>query len=204
MQIKKWIALLCCALMLLTGCSSGYSDASVDVPGNWASYTVGDLNFRFIAGWKSGNWDPLQIDMDLQVQTVGTSNNLAIFGRLVAPAADKGTVNYMDFGYWDIGREFEVTELESVMKELDELVVPVKKLGLSSDDVQSSRIRTYGDEITALTLAYRLVSEEVSCVMQVALVPHGTRVYMISYADFSTGEDDSTLERLLSSLSFAQ
>ena len=88
------------------------------------------------------------------------------------------------------------------MTELDELVVPIKKLGLSSDDVQSSRIRIYGDEVTALTLAYQVEKEQVSCVVQAALVPHGSRVYLISYADFSTGKDDSTLERLLSSLRF--
>ncbi len=201
MRIKKWMTLLCTALLLLTGCG-GYSDASVDVPGNWASYQVGDLEFRFAAGWKSSSCDPLQTDMDSQVQVVGSSNNLAIFGRLTSPAADKGTVNYVDFGYWDTGREFANEELENIMKELDELVVPIKKLGLSSDDVQSSRIRIYGDEVTALTLAYQVEKEQVSCVVQAALVPHGSRVYLISYADFSTGKDDSTLERLLSSLRF--
>ncbi len=203
MRVRKWISLLCGLLVFLTGCG-GYSDASVEVPGNWASYQVGDLEFRFIAGWKSSSWDSLQTDMDSQVQIVGSSNHLAIFGRLTSPAADKGTVNYIDFGYWDTGRQFENEELEGIMKELDEMVVPIKKLGLSSDDVQSSRIRIYGEDITALTLAYRVEKEQVDCVMQVALVPHGSRVYLISYADFSTGEDDSTLERLLSSLRFIQ
>lgn len=191
-----------CCLMILTGCSSGYSDASVDVPTNWANYTVGDLQFRFEAGWKSGNWDPLQADMDVQVQTLGAGNNLAIFGRLVAPAADKGTVNYVDLGYWDTGRNFEATEMESLMEELNDLVVPLKKLGLTSEDEQSSRIRVYGEDITALTLSYRITKDQVECLIQVALVPHGTRVYMISYADFSTNKENEMLERLLSSLSF--
>ena len=130
MRVRKWISLLCGLLVFLTGCG-GYSDASVEVPGNWASYQVGDLEFRFIAGWKSSSWDSLQTDMDSQVQIVGSSNHLAIFGRLTSPAADKGTVNYIDFGYWDTGRQFENEELEGIMKELDEMVVPIKKLGLS-------------------------------------------------------------------------
>lgn len=200
-KYKQLVALICTLLLMLTGCSD-YSDASVDVPSNWASYAVGDLQFRFEAGWKSSSWDPLQTDMDTQVQTLQTSNNLAIFGRLVSPAADKGTINYVDLGYWDTGRAFEIVEMEDMMEDLNDLVVPLKKLGMTSEDVQRSRIRTYGSDITALTLSYTITKEEVSCLMQIALVPHGSRVYMISYADFSTGTDSDVLEKLLSSLSF--
>ena len=204
-MIKRLIILLCIGMMVLTSCSrSEYDDASEDVPENWASYSVGDLAFRFEAGWKSSSWDPLQTEMDTQAQTLGVSSNLALFGHLVAPAADKGTVNYVDFGYWETGRTLQDSELESIMETLHDLSLPMKKLGVNAEDMQNSRIRTYGkNETTALTLSYRLEEEKVSCVMQVAFVPHGSRVYMISYADFSKDTDDTMLEQLLSTLSFA-
>lgn len=204
--MKRVFALFLVCIMVLTGCNSGgYDDASVDPPENWASYTVGELQFRFEAGWKSGNWDPLQNNMDAMVNTIGAANNLALFGRLVAPASDRGTVNYVDFGYWDTGRTFEASELEGIMEQINDLSLSLKKMGVSSEDKQSSRIRVYGrDALTALTVSYLLETDSVSCLMQVALVPHGTRVYLISYADFSKQQDDTMLEQLLTTLSFAQ
>lgn len=199
--MRRLTAVICLIVVILTGCG-GYSDASVDVPSTWAQYTIDDLQFRFKAGWKSGNWDPVQTEMDTQTNALGTGNQLAIFGRLVSPSADKGTVDYIDFGYWDTGREYDAMEMEELMEDLNNLIIPFKRMGITSQDGQSSRIRIYGEEITALTLSYKLNKDYVNCVVQIALVPHGTRIYMIAYSDFSTGTDDDTLEQLLTSLHF--
>ena len=198
---KRFLILFCVLTMLLTGCGSDYDDASVEVPANWAEYTVENMDFRFEAGWKSGNWDAVQTDMDTQVQTIGTSNNLAIFGRLVAPVSAQDTTNYIDFGYWDTGRQLETSELESLMEEINDMILTIKKIGVESEDMQASRIRFYG-EVEAMTFSYLLEKEQVHCVMQVALIPHGTKVYMVTYCDFASTEDNSTLEQLLSTLSF--
>ena len=206
-MIKKLTILFCALTMLLTGCGGGsvYDDASADVPGNWANYTVGGLQFKFEAGWKSGSWDILQSNMDYQVQAINTSNNLAIFGRLVGPASDKGTVNYIDFGYFEMGRTVETAELENIMEQLNDLGLSLKKMGADSEDKQSSRIRCYGDdELEALTVSYLIEQDPVSCVIQTALIARGTRVYMISYADFASDTDDSKLEQLLTSLDFVE
>lgn len=201
-MIKRFLAVTCAVILLLTGCSrSDYSNAQVDVPSTWAEYTIGNMDFRFEAGWKSGNWDSVLTDADAQAQTIGTSNNLAIFGRLVAPTSAQDTINYVDFGYWDIGRTVETSELEALMEPLNDLLLVIKKTGIESNDLQASRIRFYG-EVEALTCSYVLEKENVECVMQVALIPHDTRVYIITYSDFASGEDNSMLEQLLSTLSF--
>ena len=190
-------------IFLLTACGSGYDNASVHIPSTWAAYSIDTLSFRFEAGYQSESWDALQTDMDTRVSVLGTSNQLALFGRLISPASAKGTVNYIDFGYWDTGRALEPTELEGIMETLNNLSSPLLQLSVSSSQLQSSRIRTYG-AVTALTTAFTVETEDLSCVLQVALVPHGSRVYLISYADFSTGADNDMLEGLLSTLQFSE
>ncbi len=198
-MFKRFLTATCAVILLLTGCGSDYSDAQVDVPANWAEYTIENLEFRFEAGWKSGNWDGVLSDADTQAQTIGTNNNLALFGRLVAPTSAQDTINYLDFGYWDIGRQVETSELEALMEPINDLLLEIKKTGIESNDLQASRIRFYG-EVEALTCSYVLEKEQVECVMQMALVPHGTRVYFITYSDFASGADNSMLEQLLSTL----
>lgn len=201
--MKRIITVTILLIFLLTACGSDYDDASVDIPTTWAAYTIDTLSFRFEAGYQSSSWDALQTDMDTRVSVLGTSNQLALFGRLISPASAKGTVNYIDFGYWDTGRALEPTELEGIMETLNNLSSPLLQLSVSSSQLQSSRIRTYG-AVTALTTAFTVETEDLSCVLQVALVPHGSRVYLISYADFSTGADNDMLEGLLSTLQFSE
>ena len=201
--MKRIITVTILLIFLLTACGSGYDNASVDIPSTWAAYSIDTLSFRFEAGYQSESWDALQTDMDTRVSVLGTSNQLALFGRLISPAYAKGTVNYIDFGYWDTGRALEPTELEGIMETLNNLSSPLLQLSVSSSQLQSSRIRTYG-AVTALTTAFTVETEDLSCVLQVALVPHGSRVYLISYADFSTGADNDMLEGLLSTLQFSE
>ena len=201
--MKRIITVTILLIFLLTACGSGYDNASVDIPSTWAAYSIDTLSFRFEAGYQSESWDALQTDMDTRVSVLGTSNQLALFGRLISPSSAKGTVNYIDFGYWDTGRALEPTELEGIMETLNNLSSPLLQLSVSSSQLQSSRIRTYG-AVTALTTAFTVETEDLSCVLQVALVPHGSRVYLISYADFSTGADNDMLEGLLSTLQFSE
>lgn len=200
-MFKRFLTAACAVILLLTGCGSDYSDAQVEVPSNWAEYTVENMDFRFEAGWKSGNWDNVMAETDKQAGTIGTNNNLAVFGRLVAPTSAQDTTNYMDFGYWEMGHQVETVELEALMEPINDLLLHIKKTGIESNDLQSSRIRFYG-EVEALTCSYQLEKERVTCVMQMALIPHGSRVYFICLSDFTTGEDNSMLEQLLSTLSF--
>lgn len=198
----KRLLMILCALAVLTGCSkSEYSDASVEVPANWADYTVENMDFRFEAGWKSGSWDEVQTNMDAQAQTIEASNNLAIFGRLVSPLSAQDTTNYVDFGYWDTGHPMKTAELETIMEQVDDLILTIKKMGVESNELQTSRIRFYG-EVEAMTFSYLLEKDNVQCVIQAALIPHGTRVYMVAYFDFGSTTDNSMLEQLLSTLSF--
>lgn len=201
--MKRIITVTILLIFLLTACGSGHDNASVDIPSTWAAYSIDTLSFRFEAGYQSESWDALQTDMDTRVSVLGTSNQLALFGRLISPASAKGTVNYIDFGYWDTGRALEPTELEGIMETLNNLSSPLLQLSVSSSQLQSSRIRTYG-AVTALTTAFTVETEDLSCVLQAALVPHGSRVYLISYADFSTGADNDMLEGLLSTLQFSE
>ena len=85
-MIKRILAAICAVMLVLTGCGSDYSDAQVEVPANWAEYTVENMEFRFEAGWKSGNWDAVMAEADKQAGVIGTNNNLAVFsGRNVTP-----------------------------------------------------------------------------------------------------------------------
>ena len=190
-------------LPLLTGCHkrSEYDDATVGVPDTYASYDVGDFHFRFEAGWESTSWDELTPVMDGQAQLLGLQNNMAIYWRLYSPTTAIGTVNYVDFGYFELGRTVATADLEPIMEKLDEQASTLKRLGISCDELQKARIRSYNEaEIEALTYCYLVKNEFVTDVIQVALIPQGSRIYTITVNDFTSGADTALLEQLLSTL----
>ena len=207
------LMVLALAMTSLTGCKkeehSIYSDGTVTVPDTYASYTVEPMTFRFEAGWTSANFDDAQNQMEYLGAGIGVSDNLCIYQRLKSPVYDQGTVNYLDFGYMQIGHTVEMTELEEILENFDQLSSGVKKLELASSQLQNARIRAYGDnEIEALTVCYRISASvngyTISCVEQLALIPIGSRIYLILYSDFTNTEDDPCLERLLSSMTITE
>ena len=193
-------------LTLLTGCQkrSEYDDGSVGVPDTYAAYDVGNFHFRFEAGWESASWDDLTPVMDGQTQLLGLNNNMAIYWRMVSPVTAIGTVNYVDFGYFELGRNVQTSDLEPIMEKLDEQASTLKKLGISCDELQKARIRSYNKaEVEALTYCYLVKNEYVTDVVQIALIPQGTRIYTISINDFTSGADTALLEQLLSTLTIS-
>lgn len=72
---------------------------------------------------------------------------------------------------------------------------------MDAEIVQKARIRRYGS-VDALTLSYQVGYGQAACVIQIGLVPRGTRIYQVAYSNFTTVKDDNTLERLLTSLTF--
>lgn len=211
MNLRKTLALLgclSCFVLCLSGCSGGrssdYADASVSVPETYAGYTEGIYSFRFEAGWKSVSWDETQDATDSQAKLLNTTNNMVLTNRLVSPARAVGTTDYLDFGYFLTGGTVKTKDLESIMTPMDELSASMKTLGLSCEELQQARIRSYNDaQVEALTYSYRVVNDKVTVVIQTALIAGNGRVYVISYADFTSKEDNDMLERLLSTLTIS-
>ena len=202
-RILALLLVLALSTALLGGCRkrSEYDDASVSVPDTYASYDVGDYHFRFEAGWESTSWDDLSATMDGQAALLGLQNNMAIYWRLHSPTTAIGTVNYIDFGYFEVGKEVHTSDLEKLMEPLDEQASTLKKLGISCDELQKARIRSYNKaEVEALTYCYLVKNEYITDVVQVALIARGSRVYTISLNDFTSGGDTALLEQLLSTL----
>ena len=217
MEVKRragWIC-LCLVLVLMTGMLGGcrehseYPEATVSVPDTYAGYDVDPMHFRFEAGWTSANFDSVQVQMDDMVLTLGINNNICIFYRLKSPVYDQGTVNYLDFGYLQMNHTMKAEDLEGIMEQLDTLQSSIKRMELSSTQLQASRIRCYGkNELEALTFCYKISTSindyTISCVEQVALIPWGTRLYVLIYSDFTTGGDSPALEEVLSTLTIDQ
>lgn len=205
------IMVLTLMVSLLTGCKKGseYSNATVSIPATYAKYNITPLHFRFEAGWHSSEFDTVQDQMDLVVGGLGVTNQLCVFSRLASPPADQGTVNYLDLCYMQMNHEVETVELEDIMGQIDTMGSTIKKTNLGAEQLQRSRIRCYGDdELEALTFCYKVTTNvngyDINCVEQVALVPWGSRVYIIVYSDFTTGADSQALEQILSSLSITE
>lgn len=192
--------------LLLSACrtSSDYMNASVSIPDNYAAYQVGEFSFRFEAGWEKQELDSMYSALDTQAALVGITPNLALFGRLAAPPSDQSTVDYVDFGYFELGARAAASELEDIMEAMDTHATLIKEFGLRANQLQKSRIRSYAPGIDALTYCYRIIGDRVTTVVQTALIPNGSRVYVIIYSDFTSGEDNNLLERILSSLSFTE
>ncbi len=213
--MKKVLVVLLAALVLLTGChrgSSEYEDASVTVPSTYVSYTLDAVSFRFEAGWQASSPDTVTASQSDFLSQLGLDGALAITGQMQSASTDKGTINYIDVGYFQTDHDTSAKELEGIMENINEIGGSLEKLDISSDQLQKSRIRCYGsDQTEALTFCYQLDSkvdssdltaQPVSCVIQGALIPHGSRVYVLLYSDFTSGRDDSSLEEMLTSLTF--
>lgn len=189
-------------LLLMTGCG-GYTNASEEPPKNWSKYSAGDASFRFMAGWSETDAEALTGKTESNMVILNQTTELTLLANFVSPTGEQGTVNYLQIGYYTLTEEITGEDLESIMGDLDVMTKTLKNsLGVDASIEQNARIRHYGDH-DALTLAYRLGYEEAACVTQIGLVPKGNRLYQIVYSDFTTIKDDSTLERLLTSLTLA-
>ncbi len=200
--LKKPLLLLLALLFALSACSGAeYSDATERVPNNWAGYSADELSFRFEAGFTAVPLNDLVETLAYSIGVLGDTNRLTILGHFQSPLRDKGTVDYLTLGGYHLDRVITGQDLEAFMDEINELGTKLSEGQMSAVLLQNARIRLYGSA-TALTYSLKLVRGEVSCVMQVALVPNGNELYQILYSDFSTGKDNAYLERCLSSLSF--
>lgn len=204
---KFWMVWGLCLLLLLSGCSrssSEYTDGSVNVPDTYAAYQAGNFSFRFEAGWVSSNFDTQQSSMDTQAQLLGLGNNLCLTCRLSSPTRAIGTTDYLDFGYFETSGTVTMQDLESLMSSIDGLSASLKKTGVSCEELQKARIRSYNKgTIEALTFCYQVVNENVTAVVQTALIPGTGKVYVICLSDFTTQADSILLEQLLSTLTIS-
>lgn len=206
-HVKKAAVLVLCLVLVvpLFSCGSSsrseYDDATVSIPDSYATYHAGEFTFRFEPGWTSTSWDDTQSVLDAQTQILSISNNLAFTWRLTSPVRAIGTTDYVDFGYFSVSGTVTTKDLESLMPSLDEQASSLKKLGVSCEILQNSRIRSYNNaSIEALTFCYKVTSGKVTTVVQTALISGGSKVYAIMYSDFTSGADSSMLEQLLSTL----
>lgn len=206
MKRKRILSLLSAALMLLslltlTACGDDYPKGTVDVPSNWASYTLSSVSFRFAAGYTTADWESLSEELQNAAQLLGGSNKQTLLGYLVSPEQALGTQNTLTVGYYVTASELTGEDLENIFPAFAELDEELEKLGYSTVVLQGARIRSFKGFI-ALSYAISVEKDCIKTALQLALVPHGNRVYQIVYGDFTTVEDDSSLERLLSSLNF--
>lgn len=195
------ITMMLAVCFLFTGCG-GYTDASVEPPSNWATYDLGSVSFKFYAGWSPDDTSGLVSQIDANMLSLGGSNDLMVLASYISPIGEQGTYNYLTVSYYTLGSSITGEDLESIMDPLNALSKTLKtNMALSAEIKQNARIRHYG-EYDALTMAYQVGYGETECLIQTALVPVGRILFQISYSDFTTVQDDQTIEQLLTSISF--
>ena len=203
--MKKRYKLLCLLVMLsvvLTGCR-GYTDASVKIPTGWTGYTIGPLQFQFEAGWSTSDTDTLTEGLSGGAGICSETATAKVIGALESPVREQGTKDYLVVTCYTMEEKTQTSDLEEVMDDLNGMARTIKnQAGLNADVEQNARIRHYGST-DALTIAYKRSGEEVSAMIQLALIAKGDHVFQIAYCDFTTIKDDSTLEAILSSLTIS-
>ena len=205
MRLRRITRLLCAlvfAALVCAGCGGGYTNASEEPPANWAPYSLRDVSFRFPAGWSAASWEGFTDKLQENMNLLGEENKLALCGYFAGPVGDRGTTDYLSLANMEMKGEVEASDLETVMEELSTLSKSMKTLSVDAEIIQKARIRHYGN-VDALTLAYQVGYGQAACVIQIGLVPHGSRIYQIAYSNFTTVKDDKNLEMLLTSLVFA-
>ena len=197
-----FLCILCFMVLAGVSCRGGYTDASDKPPANWAPYSIQDLSFRFPAGWSAISWEAVTDKMQENMNLLGEENTLALYGYFASPVGDRGTIDYLSFAYMEMKGEVTASDMEAIMDELSALSKSMRSLGVDAEIVQKARIRHYGS-VDALPLAYQVGYGKAACVIKIGLVPRGNRIYQVAYSNFTTVKDDNTLERLLTSLTFA-
>ena len=194
---KIWILVL--TVILLTGCG-GYTDATLEVPSNWAEYELGDLDFKFYAGWTREETSGLTAQMESSLTALGGVNTTTMLASYASPVGEQGAKNYLIFASMTMEEAMVAEDLETIMDSFNEMARSMKNsFAIGAEISQTAKIREYAGN-DALTLAYKVSYEEAESLVQVAMIPKGKTMYVISYADFSTAQDNKDLEMVLSSL----
>lgn len=197
--MKKFLIMVLLAVMLLTGCG-GYTNASVEPPSTWADYELGNMKFKFNAGWTREETSGLTAQMESNMTALGGSNNVTMLASYASPAGEQGAKNYLIFASMTMDENIVAEDLESIMDTFNDMSRTMKNsLAIGAETTQTAKIREYGEH-NAMTVAYKVSYGDAQSLVQLALVPSGKTVYMIAYADFSTAKDNSELEQLLTSL----
>lgn len=200
-QMCRLTAALLVLLVLLTGCG-GYTDASTAPPSTWANYTLGSMSFQFEAGWTQEDASDLVEQMNANMIALGDTADLTVLANYVSPVGEQGTVDYLTISYVTMEEPITGEDLESIMDTLNTMAKTMKNnMAIGAEITQNARIRHYGEN-DALTIAFKVSYAEASSLIQTALVPSGKTLYLIAYSDFTTVKDDSTLEQILTSISF--
>ena len=202
MQKNRFLIIISVLVMLFafTGCR-GYTDASVSPPKGWGTYTAGPLEFSFQAGWKEAGTDAAAEQIEAGAAIFSEHNQADVVQVLESPKREQGTTDYLIVTCFTMENEVTAEDLEEAMDGLNSMARTIKNTAAIRAEVeQNARIRKYGD-VNALTVAYSLENEETKCLIQTGYVPAGTQLYQISYCDFTSLKDDSTLEQILTSLS---
>lgn len=199
-SMKKLI-LICLAVFLLTGCG-GYTDASIDPPSNWAEFELGSMKFKFHAGWTREETSGLTAQMESNMTALGDVSTMTMLASYASPIGEQGARNYLIFASMTMDESIVAEDLETIMDSFNDMSRTMKNnLTIGSEVTQTAKIREYAGR-NALTMAYKVSYEEAESLVQIALIPHGKTLYLISYADFSTVKDNQELEQLLTSLRF--
>ncbi len=156
-----------------------------------------------MAGWEQDDPGGLIAQLDANMLSLEGTNDLAVLTAYASPVGEQGTVNYLVLSYYTLDRAITGEDLETIMDTVNDLAKPLRtNLALEAEIRQNARIRHYG-EYDALTVAYQVEYGETAAVIQIALVPSERTLFQIAYADFTTAQDDQTLEMILSSLAIA-
>ena len=200
--MKKLIFLII-AVLLLTGCG-GYTDASIQPPSNWAEYELGEMHFKFHAGWTREETSGLTAQMESGLTALGGTNTVTMLAAYASPSGEQGAKNYLYFASMTMAEELVAEDLEGIMDSFNDMSRTMKNsFAIGAEITQTARIREYSG-MNALTTAYKVSYGEAESLVQLAMVPQGKTLYIVSYADFSTVKDNTDLEQVLTSMRFEE
>ena len=201
--VRAIVILLCVGLLFGTGCRR---ESAETIPANWPEYAMSGIRFRLEPGWSAvepEDWEET-LGKALSDASLGydAADDFQWIGMLASPDLSTKTRDYLVAAYISFPGEITETVLQEQLEQMKDLKLQFVQAGTTASMLSDPQMREWGGRsVIAFTIRMNL-SDDTRTVIQVGLVPHGTRLYVFHYVDEGAEQSNGNLRKVFESLNW--
>ncbi len=201
--VRAIILLLCACLLFCTGCRR---ENKTEIPSNWPEYALSGVRFRLEPGWTSiepEEWEET-LGKALSDASLGydAADEMQWVGMLASPDLSTKTRDYLVVAYISLPGEITETILQNQLETMKDLKLQFVQAGSTASMLSDPQMKEWGGR-SVITFTLRMnLADDTRTVIQVGMVPRGTRLYVFHYVDEGAEQSNGNLARVMESLNW--